>query len=152
MGSLDGFAGSEVAVGSFDNINELIGSAAAGDSLTGLNAGATWKLGSSTQYVSTRTLDFSGFEALLGGSGADTFQLQNGVTFAGTVNGGAGSDKLDYSAYGNSVTVDLGAGTASGLNGFSSIESVLGSSLGDNPDRHERQRYLQPDLGRQRHA
>ena len=67
VGTIDGFQGTETAVGSFDNIDELIGSALNGDSLTGINADATWTIDAITQYESTNTLVFSGFETLTGG-------------------------------------------------------------------------------------
>ena len=56
LGTIDGFQGTEAAVGSFDNMDVLIGSALNGDSLTGINADATWTIDTTTQYESTNTL------------------------------------------------------------------------------------------------
>jgi hypothetical protein len=67
---------------------------------------------------------FSGMEALEGGTQDDSFEFDDGAAFAGTVDGGAGADSLDYSASSSTVTVDLAAGAATGLLGFSGIEDV----------------------------
>ena len=40
-------------------------------------------------------------EALIGGSGNDTFALTGTASFPGTLDGGEGSNTLDYSAYGS---------------------------------------------------
>src|SRR5262249_36423444 len=72
-GGVDGFAGSESSiVGGFTDIDSLVGGAGQ-DTLTGLNAPATWTLLATDTYASTNTLTFSGFENLVGGSGPDRF-------------------------------------------------------------------------------
>jgi Ca2+-binding RTX toxin-like protein len=48
-----------------------------------------------------------------------------------TIDGGAGSNWLDYSGHGSGVTVNLAAGTATGLAGISRIENVVGSPFND---------------------
>ncbi|MGB2825006.1 MAG: filamentous hemagglutinin N-terminal domain-containing protein, partial [Phycisphaerae bacterium] len=133
VGTTDGFAGTETSItGTFDNIEVVAGSTAAtGDSLTGVNATAAWGIDGTNQYTSTNTLDFSNFETLTGGTGADTFTLSaggsvtnlngggnndvfniNGGTLSGTASGGAGDDTFDIA---DTVTVagsiDGGAGT-----------------------------------------
>ena len=131
-GLVDGFSGTSSAfAGSFTNIDEVLAGSGTADSLNGLNENATWHLGSIYTYESTHTLDFSGFESLLGGSAVDFFSIEGAGSFAGTVNGGAGSDRISYAAYGSGAQIDLGAGTASGLGGYSSIEGVLGSAYND---------------------
>ena len=47
------------------------------------------------------------------------------------MNGGAGDDRISYIAYGNSAQIDLGAGTATALGGYISIEGALGSVYSD---------------------
>ena len=55
---------------------------------------------------------------LIGGSGDDTFAFQNGVTLGGTLDGGAGSNTLDFSAYTTGLTIHLtGIGTTTGFQG-----------------------------------
>ena len=81
-------------------------------------------------------------EGLIGGSGGDSFVFQLGGLLQGSVDGGGGADKLDYSAQTAAVTVDLSAGSASATGGVSNIENVTGGSgddtftLADDSDTH----------------
>lgn len=70
-------------------------------------------------------------ENLIGGSAPDSFDFQNAGSIAGTVNGGGGENKLNYSAYATSVSVNLLAGTATGTSGIQAIANVTGG-LGDD--------------------
>ena len=131
VGSVDGFNGTESAIsGGFSNINTLVGGSTNADTLTGASVTSSWLLGvGSTQVVvGANTLAFSGFESLIGGANNDTFTFANGATFNGTINGGVGTDTLDYSAYTATVTVNIAAGTATGTNGISNIEVITGGS------------------------
>jgi len=78
---------------------------------------------------------------LIGGKGENLYKFENGAEFDGTINGGSsGKNTLDYSLYTTGVTVDLGSGTATGTDGISNIQNVIGGSgndvlaggLGDN--------------------
>jgi acrosin len=147
--------------GTLQNINALVGSSATADLLTGANLNSTWTLagGNNGTYVSSvNTLDFSAFEILAGGSAVDTFQLSNspvfqlrggagndlflfadGADLTGTIDGGAGTDILDYTAYTTDVQVDLANNTATGTDGIINIEGVNGGSgtnwiIGDEND------------------
>ncbi len=83
-GSTDGFAGTETSItGGFDNINVLTGSGTSTDSLTGIDAAASWSIDGTNTYTSTNTLSFSGIDSLAGGSGADVFDLTGSL--AGTL-------------------------------------------------------------------
>ncbi len=104
LGPTDGFAGDEssITTGTFTNIDSLIGGTAT-DSFTGINATAQFALDGTPQYISTNTLDFSGFENLSGGTGADTFNLTGALAnatpttiFTGTLNGGDGLDQFNF--------------------------------------------------------
>jgi Ca2+-binding RTX toxin-like protein len=71
---------------------------------------------------------------LTSGSGADSFVFANNgtLTGSGSIDGGGGTDTLDYSAYTTPVNVD--AGTATGTkfpNGISNIENATGGSAND---------------------
>jgi Ca2+-binding RTX toxin-like protein len=73
-------------------------------------------------------------KVLASGGGADFFVFADGATLtgSGSIDGGAGVDTLDYSAYTDSVNVD--AGTATGTkfpNGVANIESAIGGSAND---------------------
>jgi len=58
-------------------------------------------------------VSFTGFANLTGGSGADDFQFAAGAKVLGVVDGGGGSNSLDYSAYTAVVAVNLGNATTS---------------------------------------
>jgi Ca2+-binding RTX toxin-like protein len=155
IGTLNGFKGQEAAiVGTFDNINALIGSTQPGDSLTGLNVTSTWNLagGTSGSYTALqRTLTLSGVDLLLGNNSADTFNISSHATlnlnggagndtfafadhasFTGTLDGGLGTDILDYSAYTSSLMVDLSSNSAAHVTGsVSNIENISGGSAAD---------------------
>src|SRR5207253_6114166 len=58
----------------------------------------------------------------------DTFKLAAGASFSGTVNGGSGNDKVDYSTFGSPITFNLQMQTATAIGSFASIELLTGSS------------------------
>jgi uncharacterized repeat protein (TIGR01451 family) len=62
--------------------------------------------GTSTAFAA---FAFTDIENLVGSSAADTFVFADGATLSGTIDGGAGTDTLDYSAYTTPVAVNLGA-------------------------------------------
>src|SRR4029450_14027464 len=72
QGGTAGFNGTSANVsGGFSNITSLSGSGA----LTGRDVASTWDLdGTPTYSDGGRTLDFTGFATLTGGSGIDTFK------------------------------------------------------------------------------
>ncbi|WP_417389450.1 LamG-like jellyroll fold domain-containing protein [Gimesia sp.] len=155
-GTTDGFSGSESAtLTSFDNIDSITGSSNA-DSLTGIDAAAAWSIDGSNQYTSANTLSFSGFENLSGGtqvdtftitgtqthnlagnSGNDIFAFADAATLVGTIDGQAGSDRLDYSLYTSSLdavltilgTFDGHQGTEASISGgFDNINQIIAGS------------------------
>ncbi|MBV5304949.1 MAG: hypothetical protein JZU70_12260, partial [Chlorobium sp.] len=141
LGTADGFKLSSAyfSGATFENINTLIGGSGA-DSLSGLDATSSWSLTgakSGTYTSSAISLAFSAIESLLGGSGTDSF-LVTAAAFGGTLDGGLGSDTLSYlgSASAHAVTLS-GAGTnglngtASGIDGFSNINILLGGAGDD---------------------
>jgi hypothetical protein len=155
VGTTDGFAGTAGGVtGGFDDINTLSGDG----TLTGLNAASTWGLDGTPTYVSTNTLNFSGFTTLQGGSdtdafhlteetsanlrggdGADTFTLSNAIRLTGSIDGEGASDTLSFAAYTTSVAVTLTAPGTSGFagqqadvtSGFNNIDVLTGGLAGD---------------------
>ncbi|HEX5216215.1 MAG TPA: OmpA family protein, partial [Vicinamibacterales bacterium] len=74
---------------------------------------------------------FTGIEDVQGGADEDTFGFDDAADFAGTVDGGGGTDSLDYAGWTSAVTVDLATGTATALLGFSGIEDVKGGEAAD---------------------
>jgi hypothetical protein len=66
------------------------------------------------------------------GSGNDAFRVHDSTEAPVlTLDGGGGTNWLDYSAYGSGVAVNLAAGTATGFAGISGIENVVGSLFND---------------------
>jgi Ca2+-binding RTX toxin-like protein len=75
---------------------------------------------------------FSGIRNLIGGSLRDVFQFNSaGATVSGTIDGGAGSNWLDYSAIAKRVNVNLRTGVVARVAGaVSRIDNVMGSAVG----------------------
>jgi putative cell wall-binding protein/Ca2+-binding RTX toxin-like protein len=145
----------------FTNIHKLIGSNSNGvyDTIRGTNSDSryeitaenagkiTWKITLGGQVVEYN-FDFEGIENLIGGSGNDTFAIIDQGRLTGSIDGGAGSNTLDYSKYDNGdntgVKVDLSkdqrSATAIG-NGepgmISNIQNVVGSPYNDELIGHE---------------
>lgn len=118
----------------FTNVEAVFGTTL-GDSLTGTSGGDSF-LVTGTGSGSIGTLNFSSFENLLGSSGDDSFAFGPSGTLSGTVNGGTGTDVIDYSLFGTGVSVNLSTGSATAvsggsLGGISQIENATGGSGND---------------------
>ncbi|MFT4583043.1 MAG: filamentous hemagglutinin family protein [Gammaproteobacteria bacterium] len=140
-GTAVGFQGTTAPiVGGFDNVTIFTNPIAATKSLAGGDQDTTWNLlgtNSGTVASIARTLTYTNFNNLIGGSdvdifnvtanhsgnltgngGADQFVFTNAAVLSGSINGSAGSDTLDYATYGGVVTVTiLGSGTTDGFRG-----------------------------------
>ena len=117
--STEGFAGMSNVAGTFDNIITLIGGSNLGDSLTGLDADATFTLASAGNMYESggRTLGFGAIENLIGGSMADTFNVN--VNLAGNIEGGAGNNIYNLNNGGSVMGITAGAGDEIfNINGF----------------------------------
>ncbi len=114
------------AVGSFTSIENFTGGTAT-DTLIGQNVASTWTV-SGVNSGTVGTLSFSAFENLTGGSAGDTFKIAAGGKLSGTVDGGGGSNKLDYTSFGSPVTVNLATPKETAIGGFKNIQNVLGSA------------------------
>ncbi len=118
--------------GGFANLQSFIGSAMIADTLIGPNTTSTWTITAANEGT-LNAMTFSGFANLLGGTAMDTFNFGAIGGISGKINGGGGGDWLDYSAYGNAVTVNLALGTATAVDGgVSKIQNVRGGSGVDN--------------------
>ena len=90
----------------------------------GVNA---WSIqGANTGTINT--VGFQGVESLVGGNQADTFDFLAAGALTGSINGGAGVDRVNYAAKTAAVTVNLATATASHTGGIQSIEDFVGSS------------------------
>ncbi len=102
------------------------------DTLTGPDGGAAFSIaGANAGSVSGAT--FAAVENLTGGTGNDTFTFADGAGVSGLVDGGAGTDALDYAAYSTGVRVNLGAnapGFVAGLEGAQEVPAVVTPAAG----------------------
>jgi Ca2+-binding RTX toxin-like protein len=119
--------------GGFAGIERLVGGSTAGDTLVGRNVANAWHIVApdAGDIGGPAALSFDGFENLTGGTSTDAFVFGNGATVTGTVNGGAGTDVLDYSAYTVSVAANLTVGLATGTGAVVGVENLFGGSAGD---------------------
>ena len=147
--TIDLAAGTATDAGSISNIENLV-TGAGDDSILGA-LGAT----SIDTGLGTDTLDFSnvttdltltihtggmvsvsdginsinnarGVDNLVGGSGTNTYVIENGASLTGNITGTA---NLNLSAYTTDITVNLNTATATGVSGtIENIQSVIGGS------------------------
>jgi hypothetical protein len=114
----------------------LIGNPSGPISLFASGGANTWTIagqdaGTLSSALLAGTVTFSGAANLIGGSGDNTFVFADGAGVDGTINGGGGTNTLDYSAYSSSVLVDLQTGFATGVGaGIANIQNVTGGSGG----------------------
>ncbi|MFA6502480.1 MAG: hypothetical protein WCT85_06795, partial [Parachlamydiales bacterium] len=81
------------------------------------------------------TFDFDQIQNLTGGTGADTFNIADGITLTGSINGGSGGTNTINYQYTTPITVTLSSYTATGVSGtdgitagFSNITGITGGS------------------------
>jgi hypothetical protein len=73
-------------------------------------------------------LTFSSIGSLIGSPANDTFAFRTGGSLSGKLDGGGGSNTLDYSAYQGDITVNLPRATAAAIaQGIANIQNVTGS-------------------------
>jgi hypothetical protein len=109
--------------------------------ITGPNGGAIFTIngtnaGSVTKDATCYINSFNTIQNFIGGTGNDTFAFQGTGNITGTLNGGSGTNTLDFSAFssGTPVTVTVNAlngGTTSKTGVFSNIQSILGGAGND---------------------
>ena len=139
-GSVTGIAGG------FTNVGNLVGGTSSDDytlaggtlsgtvdgglglnSLTADNVANTWVItGSRSGTVTGIGVGYSNIDNLFGGSLTDSFAINDTVVTSGSIDGGAGVDTLDLSAYTTDRSVVL---TASGVNGFNGTEASVGGGF-----------------------
>jgi CHAT domain-containing protein len=114
-----------VNLSSLTNIEQVQGTSNAASTLVGTNIPNSWTITGNNQG-SVSGIIFSDFQNLTGGTQNDTFTFNDATTFNGLLEGGEGTDTLDYSAYTNPLTVNLQTLQATG------IEQITGSSNNNN--------------------
>ncbi len=111
-GGIDGFNADDsgsLAAG-FNNVNNFVGSAATGDSLTGINVDSSWAVGPTSAYQASGVqINFSAFEDLIGQNGIDAFTVIGTNTL--NITGAGGADTVTLSSMASLTgTVSLGIG------------------------------------------
>jgi hypothetical protein len=102
------------------------------NTLVGPNTTNTWAITGTNAGTLDGTVAFTGVQNLTGGTGLDAFVFGAGQKVTGKIDGGGGGDWLDYAAYTTPVTVNLAAGTATGVGGgIANIQDVRGSQGGN---------------------
>ena len=119
------------AVNGISGINDIVGGSALTDKLIGANTPNLWQLATDTTWTVNSTT-FAGIESLQGGTASDKFVLKEGVALPGSINGGTGSNTLDYSSRLSRVSVNLATGVATGVTGgATNINGVIGGGGND---------------------
>ncbi len=121
-------------VSRYQNITLFIGNeqTAGYSTIRGGNGSNTWVI-NGTNSGTINGAAFQAFKNLYGGRGADTFAIENGGSIVGTVDGVAGCDVLDYSAYTTAgVTVNLSTNTATALGTAKNFRMVIGTGQADS--------------------
>jgi filamentous hemagglutinin family protein len=107
--------------------NATVDGAAGNNTLTGRNTAATYTL-TAVGAGNGDGLTFTNIGALVGGSANDTFTLASGVTFAGTLAGGGGTNTLAATDGTNAWAITgANAGTLNGM-AFSAMANLTGGS------------------------
>jgi hypothetical protein len=100
--------------------------------LQGPDIANTWKITGPNTGTLNSNVNFSAMQNLTGGAAADTFNFQSGSSLAGKIDGGAGINALDYSAYKGDILVDLLLHTAGLVSqGVFNVANVTGSQGND---------------------
>jgi hypothetical protein len=114
---------------------ELMGDPSATNALVGPNAVTRWAvtgLDSGALLMNDFGLSFFGFANLTGGSGRDQFFFQDDAALSGMLDGGAGTNTLDYSeGWSSNVVVNLQLGLATAIfGGVTNIRNLRGAEGG----------------------
>jgi len=140
VGSIDGGAGGMNTL-DFSAVTETLRAIIHADGTVSVDTlPGVWTL---LGFIPEEALDFlveantlshaANMDRLIGGSGDNTFALEDNAAFAGTIDGGVGgTNTLDYSDYSGPVDIDFTAspGTATGTLGIANILYVRGGEGG----------------------
>jgi Ca2+-binding RTX toxin-like protein len=131
---LNGAGNSSLLVNAVPNIANVAFAGGGGtDTVIGSSASSnSFFFATNEIRLANTQLHITGVENLKGGALDDTFRFDSTFVLAGTIDGGGGSDTLDYSGLSTGVVVNLSTGVASKTGGVSNVENVLGTAAGDN--------------------
>ncbi|NOQ17053.1 MAG: LEPR-XLL domain-containing protein, partial [Methyloprofundus sp.] len=121
-------AGVAIDLNTRTHINELVGSTG-NDSLQAADSDNSWIL-DGLDIGTVNGLRYTGVENLKGGEGADTFELNGGVS-SGLIDGGLGLDNLTADDINNNwLIAGIDAGDVNNIN-FDGIENLTGGTAED---------------------
>ncbi len=111
------------------SISGSIDGGSGNNTLTGNNVTNAWHItGTDAGTLTDIAGSFSNIQNLIGGSGTDTFVLDDGVSI-NSIDGGAGANTLDLSNYSTAVNVNLATALVTGIvNSFNNITDFIGGS------------------------
>lgn len=106
------------------------------NTIQGPNQENVWQLSGVNAGSLDSNINFTDAQGLVGGSANDKFAIKNGGSLAGTLDGGGGTNTLDYSAYVGDASVDLPLHLASlvnqtAANSVTNIQNAVGSQGND---------------------
>ena len=113
--------------GPLTNIQSVIAGSFPVNPLYGPTVDSTFNI-TGTNAGNVGGISFSGFGNLFGGAGNDVFVFSNGAKLTGGLNGGAGVNTIDLSAYTTPTSINLPVSRVTGAGNFSSIQSCIGGS------------------------
>jgi hypothetical protein len=120
-------------VGTLGSLSGSIAGGAGTNTLTGPNLTDTFDItGSNAGSLSDSagTIQFTSIQGLTGGTVTNYFVFSAGASLSSKIVG-HGVSRLDYSAYGSAVYVNLLQAAATGTGGISGLTQVYGSGRGD---------------------
>jgi hypothetical protein len=120
----------DLSLGAFANAIQFDGGAGT-NTLFGPNQVNVWNITAANAGNIPSLITFTNVQNLTGGPDRDVFSFKNPITMSGRLDGGAGSNWLDYSALAFKVYVNLATGGASRVSGgVRNINNALGSAVG----------------------
>jgi hypothetical protein len=124
--TLQGGAGNDTLVASADP--DVLSGQGGTDTILGPDSDTTWAITGAGAGRINDQARFNTVEHLVGGAGNDTFSFRGIGSVKGTIDGGGGVNKLDYSRIGGLLVINLSNGTATRTGGVSNIRDVDGGS------------------------
>jgi len=114
--NLTGGTGSDNFILSSGILTGTITGVGSDNTITGPDSDTTWTITTDAGTVASHT--FTSIQNLQGGSGDDDFVFATGGSMSGTIDGGPGTNTLDYSAYVTDLNVSIAL--------LNNIESIIG--------------------------
>ncbi|MDX1929365.1 MAG: hypothetical protein SFV81_22755, partial [Pirellulaceae bacterium] len=124
-------ANTATSTGGIRNFEQFGGGSATTDTFTAANTANAWQLTGEKSGSLNLTFGFSGFETLKGGTSTDNFVVEPAASSFASVDGGSGTDSLNYSGFESAIQVNLSNRTAPGIASFIGVELLIGSSASD---------------------